>query len=64
MMSRIVKYKVFSSSKEFEDWQISNLFPDIIQVSPFFVGADENRGNINFNTAAFVTYLEDHPTKE
>lgn len=64
---KVIAYKMFESSEQFEEWQVENPEVGIINVSPF-VGnvSGKQRGsdtqadfNLNVPINAFITYFKE-----
>lgn len=57
---RIIKYKTFESSSEFEEWQITNSDVSICSIQPIMTKLIPNKkGNeISVSLIIFVTYFE------
>lgn len=62
MMKDIIKYKMFQSSNDFEQWQ-KDSDVQIGAISPMVLGGDyavvsDVEGRIDVNVQVFVTYID------
>ena len=61
---KIIKYRVFKSSKDFEAWQLENLDMVVVSIIPIGSGvsgaADENKPvDLSIMWDVFITYVVD-----